>query len=145
MAQKAKFAPQEKVWAWVSGSQTFEVATVERYEPHKSNCAVKLKSGASVELKEDLVHKMNLAKQDASPDNTFMRELNEATLLHNVRARYGLQDDDGGCYSYTGHILIAVNPFRELNIYTEKQARAPNVRGVSLAAYHASFEMVFGF
>ena len=120
---RKKFSPGEKVWAWVSGNQTFEVSTIERHEAHKSLCMVKLKSGTSVELKDDLVHKMNDPKQDASPDNTFMRELNEATLLHNVRARYALQNDDGGVYSYTGHILIAVNPFRELNVYTEKQAR----------------------
>ena len=67
-----KFAPQEKVWAWVSGNQTFEVATLERHEAHKSLCYVKLKTGVSIELKDELVHKMNLAKQDAVPDNTFM-------------------------------------------------------------------------
>ena len=138
MPATAKFSPGEQVWSWVSGNQTFEISTVERYEAHKSLCAVKLKSGVSVELKEELVHKVNLAKQDAVSDNTFMRELNEATLLHNVRCRYGLQDDDGGCYSYTGHILIAVNPFRELNIYTEKQVphsrRAPPACGLLGAA-----------
>lgn len=120
----SRFALNETVWAWLAAQQTFERATIERHESHKGVMTVKLKSGSVVDLKDDLVHKTNLAAQDAVPDNTIMRELNEATLLHNVRSRYELRDDDGGVYSFTGHILIAVNPFRELNIYTEAHVRA---------------------
>lgn len=118
-----RFGPKEKVWAWSAANQTFEIAELERYEPHKNLCWVKLGAGAPIELKEDLVHKVNSPSQDGVADNTFMRELNEATLLHNVRTRYSFQKDDGGCYSYTGHILIAVNPFRELDIYSEHHVR----------------------
>ena len=72
-----------------------------------------------MELPEDKVHHMNSKSQDGVPDNTYLRELNEATLLHNVRTWYNDKKDDGGCYSVTGHILIAVNPFRPLKIYEE--------------------------
>ena len=36
-----------------------------------------------------------------------------------MRHRYNSKDD-GGVYTVTGHILIAMNPFRELKIYDEK-------------------------
>ena len=66
---------------------------------------------------------MSAAVQDGLPDNTYLRELNEATLLHTVRTRYNDEKDDGGCYSVTGHILIAVNPFRKLKIYEDSNVR----------------------
>ena len=72
---------------------------------------------------------MNAAVQDGLPDNTYLRELNEATLLHNVRTRYDDPKDDGGCYSVTGHILIAVNPFRKLSIYEDSNVRRPRATG----------------
>ena len=40
--------------------------------------------------------------QDGLPDNTYLRELNEATLLHNVRTRYNDTKDDGGCGNLGG-------------------------------------------
>jgi len=118
------FKPQYKVWAYV-GLETvsFETAVVERVEAHKGLITVRLNSNKSLlELKEEHVHRANPPGQDSVPDNTFMRELNEATLLNNLRSRYNSKDD-GGCYSATGHILVAVNPFRELKIYDDKQIK----------------------
>ena len=45
-----------------------------------------------------------------SADNTALPFLSEATLLHNVRVRYEASPQQ--MYTYTGAILIAVNPFR---------------------------------
>ena len=86
--------------------------------------SVKLKGGRQLDLKEELVLPANAEVQDGKADMTELRNLNEATLLHNVRTRYNDDKDDGGCYSVTGHILIAVNPFRKLNIYEESNVRA---------------------
>lgn len=69
------------------------------------------------------MHLANNANQDGVADNTELRQLNEATLLHNIRVRY--TKDEGGCYTVTGHILIAVNPFKQLGIYDEKQVCQP--------------------
>lgn len=113
----------EKVWAHTGSEQTFELGVVERIDGHKSTIAVKI--GKNVhDIKEADVHKVNAAAQDGLPDNTYLRELNEATLLHNIRTRYNNPKDEGGCYSVTGHILIAVNPFRNLNCYEESNVRS---------------------
>ena len=98
-----------RVWAHTGSEQSFEMGTIERHDAHKGTYDVQLKRGI-ISIKEADVHKVNAANQDGVPDNTYLRELNEATLLHNVRVRYNHPKDDGGCYSVTGHILIAVNP-----------------------------------
>ena len=122
-ADSMVFKVGEQVWAHTGSEATFDRGTVEALLPAKGTVSVRLKSG-TVDVKEADVHRMNAASQDGVPDNTYLRELNEATLLHNVRTRYNSEKDDGGCYSVTGHILIAVNPFRKLGIYEESNVRA---------------------
>ena len=108
-----------EVWAWTGQDAAFERGKVDRIEAHKGVVHVKLANGKMVEAKDDSVHLANNANQDGVADNTELRQLNEATLLHNIRVRYA--KDEGGCYTVTGHILIAVNPFKQLGIYNEKQ------------------------
>ena len=108
-----------EVWAWTGQDAAFERGKVDRIEAHKGVVHVKLANGKMVEAKDDSVHLANNANQDGVADNTELRQLNEATLLHNIRVRYA--KDEGGCYTVTGHILIAVNPFKQLGIYDEKQ------------------------
>ena len=114
--------PGSAVWAWTGPEAAFERGKVDRIESHKGVVHVKLASGKMVEAREDTVHLANNANQDGVADNTELRQLNEATLLHNIRVRYA--KDEGGCYTVTGHILIAVNPFKQLGIYDEKQVPA---------------------
>lgn len=45
--------------------------------------------------------------------------LNEATLLHNLRRRY-MTDN---IYTYTANILLALNPYHSLNMYTDKHVK----------------------
>ena len=118
-----EFKAGETVWAHTGSEASFEKGTVESLHPNRGLISVRLK-GSVVDVKQEDVHKVNATSQDGVPDNTYLRELNEATLLHNVRTRYNDQKDDGGCYSVTGHILIAVNPFRKLTIYEESNVRA---------------------
>jgi myosin heavy subunit len=51
-----------------------------------------------------------------APDHCALIHLNEPTVLENTRARFVA----GGIYTYTGKILIAVNPFADLPIYTQE-------------------------
>ena len=118
----AEMEPGSAVWAWTGPDAAFERGKVDRIESHKGVVHVKLANGKMVEAREDTVHLANNANQDGVADNTELRQLNEATLLHNIRVRYA--KDEGGCYTVTGHILIAVNPFKQLGIYDEKQVSA---------------------
>lgn len=53
------------------------------------------------------------------PDLCQLPDLNESTLLENLRQRF----EAGHIYTYVGSILIAVNPFRFLPIYNPKYVR----------------------
>ena len=121
MVAASQLVPGTAVWVPTSDDKCFEKGTVEKVDSYKGSVVVKTRSG-STEQKEAQVSLSNAESQDGVPDNTLLRELNEASLLHNVKSRY-CGRDDGGIYSYTGHILIAVNPFRRLNIYEDSTVR----------------------
>lgn len=123
-----ELAPRLDVWCQHSSGNVdvYERGTIERLESHKAAAgsrlvSVKLKGGRQLDLKEELVLPANAEVQDGKADMTELRNLNEATLLHNMRVRYA--KDDAGVYTSTGHILIAINPFRDLSIYGEKKVR----------------------
>eukprot|EP00965_Chrysotila_dentata_P206908 6183817-Pleurochrysis_carterae.AAC.1 len=54
---------------------------------------------------------------DGAEDMVKFTNLTAAALLHNLRVRYARDQ----MYSCAGSILISVNPFKQLNIYTEKE------------------------
>ena len=60
---------------------------------------------------------INPPTQDGVPDHTMMDFLHDPNLLHNIQHRY--ENDD--IYSYIAYILIAVNPYKTLPIYTEEE------------------------
>ena len=78
---------------------------------------VRLKAGgAEVQVRATDVSLANPVGLTA-PDNTMLLHLSEAALLENVRARYMSKE----IYTLTGSILLAMNPFERLPIYSEAQ------------------------
>mmetsp|Transcript_64144 Transcript_64144/g.106620 ORF Transcript_64144/g.106620 Transcript_64144/m.106620 type:complete len:1736 (-) Transcript_64144:276-5483(-) len=79
----------------------------------------------------------------SAPDHCALLHLNEPSVLENSKTRY-LQD---GIYTYTGKILIAINPFQGLPIYSEAEmtkyvdkdvgakGRDPHVYAIGEASY----------
>ncbi|XP_053593137.1 unconventional myosin-IXa isoform X2 [Microplitis demolitor] len=78
------------------------------------------------------------------PDLCQLPDLNEQTLLDNLRARFLA----GNIYTYVGSILIAVNPFKFYPIYNPKYVKLyqnrrlgpdipPHIFAIADAAYHS--------
>eukprot|EP00325_Prymnesiales_sp_UTEX-LB-985_P031004 CAMPEP_0174738262 /NCGR_PEP_ID=MMETSP1094-20130205/69638_1 /TAXON_ID=156173 /ORGANISM="Chrysochromulina brevifilum, Strain UTEX LB 985" /LENGTH=388 /DNA_ID=CAMNT_0015941631 /DNA_START=76 /DNA_END=1239 /DNA_ORIENTATION=+ len=81
---------------------------------------------------------------EGAPDMVKFSKLSEATLLHNLRVRYARDD----IYTRSGSILLSINPFKQLSIYTPQhmaqckdadakqlQDLAPHVYALAEAAY----------
>lgn len=58
----------------------------------------------------------------SAPDNCALIHISESTILENMKHRYS----QNSIYTFTGSILLAVNPFEQLNIYgTDKMTTYP--------------------
>eukprot|EP00741_Cyanophora_paradoxa_P021633 tig00000241_g20880.t1 len=73
--------------------------------------------GEPVEVRADT---LQFANPDAhgllgAPDMAKLSQQNEPSLLHNLLHRFKRDD----IYTYTGPLVIAINPFKKLKIYTE--------------------------
>ncbi|ORX94706.1 myosin 1 [Basidiobolus meristosporus CBS 931.73] len=81
-------------------------------------------------------------KQVGVSDMTLLSKVHNDTINDNLEKRF----HNGDIYTYIGHVLISVNPFRDLGIYTEQILRSytgknrlevpPHVYAIAEAAYH---------
>ncbi|KAL0958896.1 hypothetical protein HGRIS_014214 [Hohenbuehelia grisea] len=58
---------------------------------------------------------MNPPKFDRVEDIADLTFLNEASVVHNLRLRYG----SGAIYTYSGLFLVAINPYQNLPLYSD--------------------------
>jgi myosin heavy subunit len=91
-------------------------------------------------VRRDSLLPANSSRFDRHEDMAELGELNEATILHCLKSRY----QSGLIYTYSGLFLVAVNPYRELPIYSAevvqwfkgqaRQERPPHIYAVADAA-----------
>ncbi len=65
------------------------------------------------------VYPVNPPNMSGVQDNTEMMHLHDPSLLHNIKFRY----DKNEIYTYTAYILIAMNPYKKLDIYGDDMIR----------------------
>jgi len=81
----------------------------------ETHYTLKLKDGAQQSAARDEVQVFyrNPPELEAADDLLSLPNLDEANILHSLRVRYW----KGHVYSYAGKILLAVNPWRKVDIY----------------------------
>merc|ERR1712096_581849 len=72
--------------------------------------------GDKLEKKKEECDQMNPPKYEKCTDMSNLTFLNEASVLHNLAARFRA----GLIYTYSGLFCIAVNPYKRLPIYLDE-------------------------
>lgn len=105
------------VWipAGEDSSDIFQKATVVSSDSDSD--VVKVRTGNStLEVSKSQIEKANPVQFDQCDDMASLTYLNEPSVLNNLKLRY--QNDK--IYTHSGLFLVAVNPYKELNIYNKE-------------------------
>jgi myosin heavy subunit len=101
---------------WVSFKDA-EWLECEVSDSSKTHLTLKLKEGTkTVSRTECIFCYRNPSAVEGAADFLTLPNLDEPNILHSLRVRYW----QGQVYSYTGPILIAVNPWKSVDIYNAK-------------------------
>lgn len=81
-------------------------------------------------------NKLSKADRDEGKDDDMITlpHLHEPAILHAIGERY----DDGKIYTWTGPVLIAVNPFQRLPLYTSVRSITQRLCYASLTIFCSS-------
>ncbi|GAA6020125.1 hypothetical protein JCM10207_006264 [Rhodosporidiobolus poonsookiae] len=111
-----------KRWVWVPDQKEGYIAGwVVKDDPDKATSTVAVNGGEEMrQVETDLLARVNPPTFDGAEDIADLTYLNEASVVHNLRARY----ERGDIYTYSGLFLVAVNPYRPLPIYTPQVIEA---------------------
>ncbi|KAF8958407.1 myosin II heavy chain [Flammula alnicola] len=112
-AQQAEF--NEKKWVWVPDIREGYLAGWVNREEEDSAEVIMAAGGEFRKVRFEELFKMNPPKFDRVEDIADLTFLNEASVVHNLRLRYG----SGAIYTYSGLFLVAINPYQHLPLYSD--------------------------
>ncbi|KAF7356757.1 Myosin II heavy chain [Mycena venus] len=112
-AQQAEF--NEKKWVWVPDDKDGYLAGWVNKEEGDFGEVVMAAGGDFRTVPLYALSKMNPPKFDRVEDIADLTFLNEASVVHNLRLRFG----SGAIYTYSGLFLVAINPYQSLPLYSD--------------------------
>ncbi|CAD7926307.1 unnamed protein product [Amoebophrya sp. A120] len=72
------------------------------------------------------------AEEVTCDDNTALTHLDDANILDNLSRRYG----EDQIYTYTCNVLLAVNPYKKLNLFTDELKQAYRGKNIGMLPPH---------
>ncbi|KAG7095147.1 hypothetical protein E1B28_005926 [Marasmius oreades] len=112
-AQQAEF--NEKKWVWVPDDKDGYLSGWVNKEDGEFAEIVMAAGGEIRRMPLYALSKMNPPKFDRVEDIADLTFLNEASVVHNLRLRYG----SGSIYTFSGLFLVAINPYQTLPLYSD--------------------------
>ncbi|KAF9763266.1 putative myosin heavy chain [Nosema granulosis] len=107
----------ERKWVWVPDeAMSFLPGYIvkEKGDTLEVDCDGNIRAFNATE-----VMRMNPPKFDMAEDLAALSHLNEPSVLYNLTKRY----NNGHIYTYSGLFLLAINPYRNLNIYSQNHIK----------------------
>ncbi|PVU89108.1 hypothetical protein BB561_005541 [Smittium simulii] len=133
----------DKKWVWVPDEKEGFVAGYVSDEKPNEFISVHLITGKDIEISADSIEKVNPPKFDRIEDMAELGYLNEASIVYNIKQRYS----QSLIYTYSGPFLVAVNPYYNLNLYTNelvqlyknkrREENPPHIFAIADTAYQA--------
>uniref|UniRef100_A0A4W5L0W6 Myosin XVIIIAa n=1 Tax=Hucho hucho TaxID=62062 RepID=A0A4W5L0W6_9TELE len=140
----------EKAWygtekVWLVHKDGFSLATLLKTEPGslpEGTVKIRLESdGSLLDVDEDDVEKANPPSFDRVEDLSSLQYLNESSVMHSLRQRYG----GNLIHTRAGPNMVVINPISAPSMYSEKvmhmfkgcrrEDTAPHIYGVAQSAY----------
>ncbi|XP_068601584.1 unconventional myosin-XVIIIa [Brachionichthys hirsutus] len=135
----------EKVW--LVHNDGFSLATVVKTEAGslpEGKVKIKLEhDGTTLDVDEDDIEKANPPSYDRSQDLASLLYLNESSVMHSLRQRYG----GNLIHTYAGPNTVVINPLSTPSMYSEKvmhmfkgcrrEDSAPHIYSVAQSAYRS--------
>uniref|UniRef100_A0A673WMJ6 Myosin XVIIIAa n=1 Tax=Salmo trutta TaxID=8032 RepID=A0A673WMJ6_SALTR len=140
----------EKAWygtekVWLVHKDGFSLATLLKTEPGslpEGKVKIRLESdGSLLDVDEDDVEKANPPLFDRVEDLSSLQYLNESSVMHSLRQRYG----GNLIHTHAGPNMVVINPISAPSMYSEKvmhmfkgcrrEDTAPHIYGVAQSAY----------
>ena len=133
MAPKKKGEEEKKPQFWFPHKTEGYVLGEVVYDNEASDdISVKLEGGATQNYHRTIAKPVNPKNLDGVGDNTQLMHLHEPSLLFNLRFRYSKDL----IYTYTGYILIAVNPYKALTCYGDQEMASYRGKSIGVLPPH---------
>eukprot|EP00049_Salpingoeca_infusionum_P014556 m.275108 g.275108 ORF g.275108 m.275108 type:complete len:2303 (+) comp15693_c0_seq2:157-7065(+) len=104
---------------WIYGIKDYAIPGTVRAVKGKKLEVQDDEAGGLHTVDKEKVRVMGQTSVDGVEDMIHLQDLHEGSLLHNIKIRYERQQ----IYSYTGSILVAVNPYQQFDIYSVDMVR----------------------
>ncbi|XP_069471389.1 unconventional myosin-XVIIIa isoform X5 [Ambystoma mexicanum] len=146
-AKTEEHIAQEQAWyetdkVWLIHKDGFSLANQQKLDVGEGKIRVRLEhDGAILDVDEDDVEKANPPMYDRVEDLASLVYLNEASVLHSLRQRYG----GNLIHTYAGPTMVILNPLSSPSMYSEKvmhmfkggrrEDTSPHIYAVAQTAY----------
>ncbi|XP_021040663.1 myosin-15 [Mus caroli] len=101
---------------WVPDGKNAYIEAEVKESGGDGQVIVETRDGESMRIKEDKLQQMNPAELEMIEDLSMLLYLNEASVLHTLRRRYG----HWMIYTYSGIFCVAINPYKWLPVYQKE-------------------------
>uniref|UniRef100_H2QN23 Myosin heavy chain 15 n=1 Tax=Pan troglodytes TaxID=9598 RepID=H2QN23_PANTR len=105
---------------WIPDGENAYIEAEVKGSEDDETVIVETADGKSLSIKEDKIQQMNPPEFEMIEDMAMLTHLNEASVLHTLKRRYG----QWMIYTYSGLFCVTINPYKWLPVYQKEVVAA---------------------